>query len=129
MKARQSRAPKSHVTRTGHRRPSVVVMLPTSVLAFGLLAGVSSAAPVSSSDYTDSASSPVAQLKNGTYVGAHSSQYNQDFFLGIPYAQPPVGDLRFKNPVSLNESWSDERQATQYSKAVCIPNYHDRCFY
>lgn len=26
-------------------------------------------------------------LKNGSYTGVHNSAYNQDFFLGIPYAQ------------------------------------------
>lgn len=62
---------------------------------------------------------PSAQVKNGTYEGVHSSAYNQDFFLGIPYAQPPVGELRFRNPASLNESWREARQATQYSGEVC----------
>ena len=62
--------------------------------------------------------SPTAQIKNGTYTGVHSAEYNQDFFLGMPYAQPPVGDLRFRNPASLNESWSDSRDAMQYSGEV-----------
>ncbi|KAF2126684.1 carboxylesterase family protein-like protein [Dothidotthia symphoricarpi CBS 119687] len=62
-------------------------------------------------------STPTAHVKNGTYVGVHSASYNQDFFLGIPYAQPPVGSLRFRNPASLNQSWSDARPAVQYSSA------------
>jgi carboxylesterase type B len=89
-------------------------MLRTSALAFGLLVGATQAAPVVRSE-----SCPTAQVKNGTYEGVYDSQYNQDFFLGIPYAQAPVGDLRFKNPASLNESWADSKQATQYSSAVC----------
>jgi len=32
-------------------------------------------------------SNPVVALKNGSYVGTHDSAFNQDFFLGIPYAQ------------------------------------------
>ena len=100
------------------RQSTAVNMLRTSALAFGLLFGTSNAVPVASKGSDCSDSVPTAVLKNGTYAGVHSAQYNQDFFLGIPYAQPPVGDLRFKNPVSLNETWTDERQATKYSAAV-----------
>ncbi|KAI5923679.1 Alpha/Beta hydrolase protein [Camillea tinctor] len=59
-------------------------------------------------------SPPRATLKNGTYEGLHVSSYNQDLFLGIPYAQPPVGDLRLRNPLSLNESF-DVKQAVEYA--------------
>ncbi|KAK5142074.1 hypothetical protein LTR04_002349, partial [Oleoguttula sp. CCFEE 6159] len=39
-----------------------------------------------------------------------------DFFLGIPFAQPPLGELRFTNPQSLNQSWANAVPATQYAK-------------
>lgn len=58
---------------------------------------------------------PTATTKNGTYVGRYEPAYDTDYFLGMPFAQPPVGDLRFRNPRSLNESWSDTRNATEYS--------------
>ncbi|KAH9871832.1 hypothetical protein J1614_006089 [Plenodomus biglobosus] len=58
---------------------------------------------------------PTANVKNGTYYGVHSAAYNQDFFLGMPYAQPPVGNLRFRNPASLESSWDEAKAATQYS--------------
>jgi hypothetical protein len=32
-------------------------------------------------------SAPVVAVKNGSYAGIHSTEYNQDFFLGMPYAQ------------------------------------------
>jgi hypothetical protein len=72
---------------------------------------------------------PTVQVKNGTYVGLHSSEYNQDYFLGIKYAQPPVGDLRYRNPVALNQSWSDTKPATAYSAEVCIETcwHKSRC--
>ncbi|XP_043257762.1 juvenile hormone esterase-like [Colletes gigas] len=38
-------------------------------------------------------------------------------FISIPYAQPPVGDLRFKPPVEA-EPWSDVMDATE-DKAEC----------
>lgn len=64
---------------------------------------------------TSGSGSPSATIKNGTVVGVHSNQYNQDFFLGIPYAQPPLGNLRFRNPQSINASFSGVYSATQYS--------------
>ncbi|KAK6379059.1 hypothetical protein LTS17_006763 [Exophiala oligosperma] len=57
---------------------------------------------------------PTVKIKNGSYFGVHSSSYNQDFFLGMPFAQPPVGELRFNLPKSLNTTWDDSRNATQY---------------
>ena len=61
-----------------------------------------------------SQTSPTVTVKNGTLRGLHSSEWRQDHFLGIPYAQPPVGDLRFRWPRSLNTSWSDAFDADRY---------------
>jgi carboxylesterase type B len=58
---------------------------------------------------------PSAVTRNGTLVGRYEPAYDTDYFLGIPYAQPPVGDLRFRTPRSLNESWTGTRNATEYS--------------
>ncbi|KAH6670497.1 carotenoid ester lipase-like protein precursor [Halenospora varia] len=60
-------------------------------------------------------SAPTVKVLNGSYYGVHSSEYNQDFFLGMPFAQPPVGDLRFRQAQSLNSTWTDTRNATEYS--------------
>lgn len=57
---------------------------------------------------------PTVNVKNGTYTGVHSPTYNEDFFLGIPFAQPPIGDLRLQLPQPLNETWSEPRSAQQY---------------
>ncbi|KAG2523091.1 hypothetical protein JM18_005896 [Phytophthora kernoviae] len=58
---------------------------------------------------------PTVTIKNGSYYGVHQETYDQDLFLGMPYAQPPVGDLRFRNPRSLNTTWTDSKNATEYS--------------
>lgn len=62
---------------------------------------------------------PKATVENGTYVGIHNSHYNVDYFLGIPFAQPPVGDLRLAPPAPLNLSFSGTRNATKMQPA-CV---------
>ena len=54
------------------------------------------------SNYTGA---PKVTIKNGTVVGMHSTTYNEDVFLGIPYAQAPVNELRFRVPQSLNTTY------------------------
>ena len=67
---------------------------------------------------------PTVSIKNGTYYGTHSSKFDQDFFLGMPFAQPPVGEFRFKNPVPLNTSWTGTRNATEYGY-WCYGQFND----
>ncbi|TVY52499.1 Lipase, partial [Lachnellula suecica] len=61
------------------------------------------------------ATSPLVSVKNGSYSGVYNPTYHQDFFLGVPYAQPPVNDLRFRVPQSLNSTWNSTVPATAYS--------------
>ena len=42
-------------------------------------------------------SSPFVALKNGSYAGLYSPEYDQDFFLGMPYAQASVS-AAFRQP-------------------------------
>jgi len=64
---------------------------------------------------------PSAQVKNGTYEGVYSDEYDQDYFLGVPFAQPPIGNLRFRLPQSLNSSWDGTHGAKEYSSEVSLP--------
>lgn len=66
-----------------------------------------------------SGSGPQVTIKNGTVEGKHVASLNQDLFLGIPFAQPPVGDLRFQNPQSINTSWPEIKNATEYGPS-CV---------
>lgn len=64
-------------------------------------------------------STPTATVQNGTISGLHSGTHLQDFFLGIPYAQPPIHDLRFRNPQSLNVTFDRTFEAIEYSPS-CV---------
>ncbi|KAG6004398.1 hypothetical protein E4U21_001118 [Claviceps maximensis] len=61
---------------------------------------------------------PTASVKNGTYQGVYSPGYQQDLFLGIPYAKPAQ---RFTPPESLDAAWNGTRLADNYP-AYC-PGY------
>ncbi|KAM0426454.1 hypothetical protein ACHAPT_008145 [Fusarium lateritium] len=61
---------------------------------------------------------PTVQVKNGTYEGKYVASYNQDLFLGVPFAQPPVGPLRFQNPQPLNTTFKTKK-ATEYADS-CV---------
>ncbi|KAI9049954.1 hypothetical protein LZ554_006101 [Drepanopeziza brunnea f. sp. 'monogermtubi'] len=53
-------------------------------------------------------------IKNGTVGGRYVASYKQDHFLGIPYAQPPLGPLRFTLPQPINKTWDGILNATEY---------------
>jgi len=65
---------------------------------------------------------PSVTVKNGTYDGVYSPEYDQDFFLGVAFAQPPVGPLSFQVPQSLNTSWKNTKPAQSYSSA-CVGGF------
>ncbi|KAL3423106.1 carboxylesterase [Phlyctema vagabunda] len=80
-------------------------------------AGICSASPTVQVHARDT--TPTVTLKNGTYTGRHNSYYNQDYFLGVPFALPPVNDLRFRAPQSLNTTWSSAKPAVTYPP-LCV---------
>lgn len=63
----------------------------------------------------DSEGNPIAQSLNGSYKGNYLPEYEQNLFLGIPFAKPPLNELRFSNPESLNTTWIGARPATKYA--------------
>lgn len=53
----------------------------------------------------------IVQTTSGLIQGAYTSCYFS--FKGIPYAEPPVGDLRFSSPVP-HKKWTEVRNATEH---------------
>ena len=63
------------------------------------------------------AQAQVAEIRQGVVHGA--SVEGVETFLGIPYAAPPVGDLRWRPPAPA-AAWAGERDATK-AGASCQP--------
>ena len=53
----------------------------------------------------------IIETKSGNIQGYKANGI--EIFKGIPYAEPPVGDLRFSPPVS-KEKWGELLDATEY---------------
>ncbi|CCD51981.1 similar to lipase (secreted protein) [Botrytis cinerea T4] len=80
---------------------SLLAVLSTSILLPSSVLGINS-------------TSPTVTVTNGSYIGKYVPEWQQDQFLGIPYAIPPLRDLRFARPKSLNTSFTGYRDATHY---------------
>lgn len=64
-----------------------------------------------------------SDLVNTEWGQVHGFQSGDAFaFLGIPYAAPPVGDLRWRPPVDP-QPWDEEREATAFGPAC--PQWDD----
>jgi para-nitrobenzyl esterase len=92
-----------------HSRPTLAVLLSVSMsVAAG--SGISSAQAPADPTRVESASGPLQGTRDGDIVS----------FKGIPYAQPPVGDLRWRPPQPV-EAWSEVRDATAFGPDCLQP--------
>lgn len=71
------------------------------------------------------AKDPQVRVKNGTYEGLYLPSFDQDIFLGIPYAQDTGGQNRFRIPQPLNTTWDGIRTAKQYGHTCPDPTPND----
>ncbi len=69
-----------------------------------------------------------AKIKNGIIEGSFDTKTGIQKFFGIPYAKPPVGELRWKAPQPL-ENWSGLKKATMFGpRAIQAPVFGDMDF-
>jgi para-nitrobenzyl esterase len=71
---------------------------------------------------------PVVKTDLGLVRGKISADGKTSIFLGIPYAAPPIGSLRWKPPQPA-APWSDTRNATAFgSRCMQLSIYSDMVF-
>jgi para-nitrobenzyl esterase len=103
-------------------------------VAFGALAASwSGMAPGQTAEKTPS---PVVQTREGPVQGFVANGVTK--FLGVPYAEPPVGDLRWQPPKD-RAPWTNVRNATEFAPICAFvttlgvfsgpPNNNEDCLY
>src|SRR6266567_2306721 len=69
---------------------------------------------------------PTVKTLNGMLEGADESGIIS--FKGIPFAAPPVGDLRWREPQPV-QNWTGVRKATKFGpRAMQLPIFGDMSF-
>jgi hypothetical protein len=66
-------------------------------------------------------STPTVTVKNGTYTGIYSPGYDQDFFLGMPYAQVSPHTACYKRIMPITSRRADDRVRKQCASRKPYP--------
>jgi para-nitrobenzyl esterase len=69
-----------------------------------------------------------AKVENGIIEGLYDVKSGLQFYLGVPFAKPPVGDLRWKEPQAL-DNWSGVKATKAFGpRAVQAAVFGDMSF-
>jgi hypothetical protein len=63
---------------------------------------------------------PIIHLQTGSYRGLFNRQTDIESFRGIRFAQPPLGELRFKAPIALPASTNDAVMDATSPGLACV---------
>jgi hypothetical protein len=55
-----------------------------------------------------------------SYLGVRNTATNQDVFLSVPYAEPPVGSRRFKPPRAWTSTGNTTLVNATADKPICV---------
>ena len=110
-----------------------VVVLLSSLCALWLTQGTRANAQTTTATTTTSLSGQIVFIENGPVSGTVTADGRK--FLGIPYAKPPVGALRWKAPVAP-ANWTTIRDATKFGSACPqnpspfgVPSTNEDCLF
>jgi para-nitrobenzyl esterase len=105
-------------------------------VALGALCASWPAMTAAQDQKTEKKPGPIVQTKEGPVQGFISNGVTT--FLGIPYAEPPVGDLRWRPPKD-HAPWTDVLKATEFGPICALvttlgvfsgpPNNNEDCLY
>ncbi|ABK06936.1 MULTISPECIES: carboxylesterase/lipase family protein [Burkholderia cepacia complex] len=107
-----------------HRRHWIAPLLAAAAAATVAVAMSALLAACGSSDRapaTYASASDRVQVTGGAIAAATDSTSTMRVFRGIPYAQPPVGPLRWKPPQPVS-AWSGVRNSDRFSSACVMGN-------
>ncbi len=96
------------------RRAALFAVSAVSVAATVLTVGIGSAVASPASG----GANPIVRIDDGLVRGTTAGTVDE--FLGIPYAAPPTGNLRWRPPARL-ASWEGVRDATQFGPSCPQP--------
>ncbi|WP_339864002.1 carboxylesterase family protein [uncultured Algoriphagus sp.] len=97
---------------------------PAQILILIILFGVSSSLKAQNNNSIE----VQTKIKNGIIAGSYDTKTGIQKFFGIPFAKPPVGDLRWKAPQPM-DNWTGVKVTKKFGpRAVQAPVFGDMDF-